>query len=60
MNQYLENQISNMITITKTFQQSCKMSALKNDGGIDKNEQKQLNKINKATERFIADLKKVK
>lgn len=60
MNQYIENQISNMVTIVKTFEQSCKMSALKNDGIIEKDEQRQLDKINKATERFISDLKKIK
>lgn len=60
MNQYIENQISNMVTIVKTFEQSCKMSALKNDGIIEKDEERQLDKINKATERFISDLKKIK
>lgn len=60
MNQYIENQIENMITMAKTFEHACKMSALKNDGIIEKEEQRQLNKINKATERFISDLKKIK
>lgn len=60
MNQYIENQISNMVTMAKTFEQACKMSALKNDGIIEKDEQRQLAKINKVTERFISDLKKIK
>ena len=49
-----------MITIAKTFEQACKMSALKNDGIIEKDEQRQLDKINKVTERFISELKKIK
>ena len=60
MNQYIENQILNMITFARTFEQACKMSALRNDGKIEKDEQRQLNKINKATERFVTELKKIK
>ena len=60
MNQYIKYQIDNMVTIAKTFEQSCKMSALKNDGIIEKDEQRQIDKINKVTERFITDLKKIK
>lgn len=60
MNQYIESQILNMTTMAKTFCQSCKMAAMKDDGQIDKNEEKQLKKINEATERFIKDLQKIK
>jgi len=49
-----------MVTFAKTFEHSCKMSALKNDGIIEKEEKRQIDKINKVTERFITDLKKIK
>ena len=60
MNQYIKYQIDNMVTFAKTFEHSCKMSALKNDGIIEKEEKRQIDKINKVTERFITDLKKIK
>ena len=60
MNSYIEGQIDNMTTMIKTFEQSCKMAALKNDGQIDKTEEKQLKKINAICDRFIKDLNKVK
>lgn len=44
MNDYLKAQITNMTTMVKTFELSCKMAALKNDGKVDKNEEKQLKK----------------
>lgn len=46
MNDYLEAQIKNIVTIVKTFENSCTMAALKNDGRIDSNEARQLKKIN--------------
>ena len=60
MNSYIDAQIVNMVTMVKTFEQSCKMAAMKNDGQIDKAEEKQLKKINAATQRFIKDLEKLK
>lgn len=60
MNSYIDAQILNMINMVKTFEQSCKMAAMKNDGQIDKAEEKQLKKINAATQRFIKDLEKLK
>lgn len=60
MNDYMKAQIINMIAITKTFEKSCEMAALKNDGTIDALEQKQLAKISKAANRFISDLGKIK
>lgn len=59
MNQYINAQILNMTTMVKTFTQSCRMAALKDDGTIDRNEQKMLDKINKASERFIKELEAV-
>ena len=60
MNSYIHSQIFNMITVTKTFEQGCKMAVLKDDGRIDKAEEKALKQIEKATQRFIKDLNCVK
>lgn len=60
MNTYIESQIMNMTAIAKTFEQSCRMAAMKNDGRIDKAEEKILKKIEKATEHFIKELESIK
>ena len=60
MNDYMDAQIKNIIAITKTFNQSCKMAAIKNDGQIDKAEAKALKKIESATQHFIKELEKIK
>ena len=52
MNEYMKAQITNMTIMVKTFEHSCKMAATKNDGLIDKNEERQLKKISAATQRF--------
>ena len=59
MNDYMDAQIKNMIIITKTFKQSCKMAAMKNDGQIDKAEEKILKKIESAAQHFIKELEKI-
>ena len=56
MNYYIDAQITNMITMAKTFEASCKMAATKNDGTIDPTEEKQIKKLSKITERFISEL----
>ena len=60
MNDYITAQITNMQTMVKTFEHSCKMAAMKNDGQIDKAEAKTLKKIEAASKRFITDLEKLK
>ena len=60
MNEYIKAQIMNMTTIVRTFAHSCQMAAQKNDGKIDAEEEKQLKKINKASENFIKQLNKIK
>lgn len=60
MNEYIHAQIMNMVTIAKTFTHSCQMAATKNDGTIDKIEEKQLKKINAATQKFIKELESIK
>lgn len=60
MNSYIEAQIMNMKIMTKTFEQSCRMAAMKNDGQIDKAEEKTLKKISAATQKFIKELESLK
>ena len=60
MNEYINAQIMNMTSMVKTFNQSCKMAAMKNDGTIDKEEEKQLKKIHSACEKFLKDLASIK
>ena len=60
MNTYIESQIMNMKAMVKTFEAGCKMAALKNDGTIDRNEEKQLKKISSASAKFIKELESIK
>lgn len=60
MNTYMEAQIMNMKAMVKTFEAGCRMAALKNDGTIDKNEEKQLKKITAASTKFIKELESIK
>ena len=60
MNEYIKAQIMNMTAIVRTFENSCQMAALRNDGKIDAEEEKQLKKINKASENFTKQLNKIK
>lgn len=60
MNSYIEAQILNMSTMVKTFEQSCRMAALKNDGTVDKDEERQLKKISAACAGFLRDLERIK
>lgn len=60
MNTYIESQIMNMTAIAKTFEHSCRMAATKDDGRIDKAEEKILKKIEKATQHFIKELESIK
>lgn len=59
MNSYINAQIVNMKAMVKTFEQSCKMAALRDDGAISKEEEKVLKKISVATARFIKDLEDI-
>ena len=56
MNDYMESYITNAITYLKTFEPSLRMAALKNDGRIDKHEQKIIDKTNKLTDKYIREL----
>lgn len=56
MNTYIDAQITNLKTMLRTFEQSCKMAATKNDGTIDKTEENMLKKISAATQKYIKEL----
>lgn len=60
MNFYIDAQITNMIAMTKTFEQSCELAAVKNDGVTSKEEEKQLKKIKAATQKFRKELEALK
>ena len=60
MNQYISSQIVNMISATENFKAICKLSAMKDDGQISKEEEKLVHRINKAADSFIKELQKVK
>ena len=60
MNYYIESQIMNMKAIVKTFEASCRMAAMKNDGRIDPYEEKQLKIISSACAKFMKDLDSIK
>ncbi|WP_130871285.1 hypothetical protein [Intestinimonas massiliensis (ex Afouda et al. 2020)] len=60
MNYLIKSQITNMIAIAKTFDQSCKMSTIMDDGKPDKAEAKLLQKITNATTQYIKELEKLK
>ncbi len=59
MNYHIDAQIVNIKSIVRTFEQSCRMAATKDDGRIDASEEKVLKKISAATQRFIKELDKI-
>ena len=59
MNTYIKMQLQTMIQYVDSFQQACEIAAMKDDGVIDKKEQKQLKKIRKAVSRFKKDLENI-
>ena len=60
MNTYIEMQIRNMQIVLKTFVQSCELAAKRDDGKIDRNEQRQLDKIVAAANKFEKELSSIK
>ena len=59
MNFYIDAQITNMKAMVKTFEQSCRMAATKDDGKISPEEEKVLKKISAASQKFIKELDKI-
>lgn len=60
MNSYISAQILNMVTITKTFEQACELAAVKDDGQLSREEEKQLKKIRAASQKFRKELESIK
>ena len=60
MNRYIKAQILNITTMTKTFEQACEMAAMKDDGKISREEEKQLKKIKAASQKFRKELESIK
>lgn len=58
MNNYIRAQITNMLALTASFKQACKIAALQNDGVVDKEEEKLLKAIEKAADNFTKELNK--
>ena len=59
MNTYMESYIFNAIAYVKTFKDTLRMAAMKNDGRIDKQEQKIIDKVDKLTEKYVRELEKL-
>ena len=60
MNTYIKAQIFNMKYMVKVFTQSCELSARKDNGKINKEEEKQIKQIKAAAEKFCKELDKIK
>ena len=60
MNYYIKAQIFNIKSMVKVFEQACEIAAQKEDGQINKNEEKQLKQIKAAAEKFCKELEKIK
>lgn len=59
MNSYMNAQISNMIDIVKTFEQSCELAALQDDNKISFHEKRTLAKIQTASKTFRKNLEQI-
>lgn len=60
MNTYIHAQILNMQAMVQTFERSCEMAAMKDDGKISRDEEKQIKKIKAAAQAFYKELDKAK
>lgn len=60
MNIFIKSQITNMLNMTDTFKNSCKLAALQDDGVMSKEEEKQIKEIIEATDKFQKALKNIK
>ena len=60
MKTYIHAQILNMQAMVSTFERSCEMAAMKDDGKISRDEDKQIKKIKAAAQAFQKELDKIK
>ena len=59
MNEHMKLQIKTMLVSVQTFQTGMRLGALKDDGKIDKDEAKILNKAKKASDKYEKALKRL-
>lgn len=59
MNYHMKMQIANIISSCEAFLKSLELSAVEDDGKIDRDEQKTINKAKKETEKYIEKLRKI-
>lgn len=59
MNLYIKSQISNMTTMGNAFKKACHLAATQDDGKINREEEKILKKLDKATDRFLKEINAV-
>lgn len=59
MNSYIKMQLNTMIRYLDSFEQACEIAATRDDGQIDRKEEKQLCKIRKSVARFRKELQKI-
>lgn len=60
MNSYIQAQITNMITLTRTFDQACDLAAMQDDGTKNREEAKKIKKLHAASEKFRKELESIK
>ena len=59
MNSYIKSQVANMIAMLNTFEASCEFAAKMDDSVVDRDEEKTLKRIKKATKIFRDELEKL-
>ena len=60
MDSFIHTQINNMIQSLKNFEFGCELAATKDDGSISREEEKQLKKIKKATDKYRKELESIR
>lgn len=56
MNQHMNLTVKAAIVYLKAFEQSMRVSAMKDDGAVDKQEEKDLKRLKKLTDKYIDEL----
>jgi hypothetical protein len=59
INPLLKTEIGTQVMVVERFIKQCEMAAMKDDGVISKEERALLNKIAKASQKYVAELKKL-
>lgn len=59
MNSYIKAQITQMVMMTKVFEQACELATLKDDGNISKDEEKAIKRIKAASMKFRKEIESV-